>query len=182
MHHLYIVLGVHHPRSNLLPSAFTLLPSLLPPPTPLPSNNKRPCFKSHPTNVLPVSIQASWYKPCSYAPFLPGQTDGRKRVCQKEEIGDENDIEIKINLQNIIWVNSSSIGKSALAGSAHMALVLYFSWLRCHIGLVQKEKIPAWVPFVYRLINHLPSLPLPAFPKLQLNETAPFSKYVITAR
>lgn len=38
----------------------------------------------------------------------------------------ENDITMKINLQNIIWVNSSYVLKSAPAGSAHMALVLYF--------------------------------------------------------
>lgn len=60
------------------------------------------------------------------ATFFPGQTDGRERTCQKEETETENDITMKIKLQNIIWVNSSYVLKSAPAGSAHMALVLYF--------------------------------------------------------
>ena len=51
----------------------------------------------------------------------------------------EDDIEIKIKLQNIIWVNSSCLWKPALAGPAHVVWGLYFSWLRCHTELVQKE-------------------------------------------
>ena len=61
-----------------------------------------------------------------HATLFPGQTDGRKRTCQKEEMENENDIVMKIKLQNIIWVNSSCVLKSAPAGSAHMALVLFF--------------------------------------------------------
>ena len=39
IHHLYIVLCAHHPKSSLLPSPFTLLYPPLHPPTPFPSGN-----------------------------------------------------------------------------------------------------------------------------------------------
>ena len=41
IHHLYIVLYVHHPKSSLLPSPFIPLYPLLFLPTPLPSGNHR---------------------------------------------------------------------------------------------------------------------------------------------
>jgi len=107
-----------------------------------------------------------------HATFFPGQTDGRKRTCQKEEMENEHDIVMKIKLQNIIWVNSSCVLKSAPAGSAHMALALLFFLVRMSQRISAKGKTPAWGLFLYRLINHFPFLSFLITPKTQLNETA----------
>lgn len=106
--------------------------------------------------------------------FFPGQTDGRKRTCQKEEMENENDIVMKIKLQNIIWVNSSCALKSAPAGSAHMALVLLFFLVQMSQRISAKRKTPAWGLFLYRLINHFPSFPFSSLPKLNLMKRLSF--------
>lgn len=109
-----------------------------------------------------------------HATFFPGQTDGRKRTCQKEEMENENDIVMKIKLQNIIWVNSSCVLKSAPAGSAHMALVLFFFLVQMSQRISAKGKTPAWGLFLYRLINHFPSFPFQSLPKLNLMKRLSF--------
>lgn len=108
--------------------------------------------------------------------FQGKQMEGREHA-KKEEMENENDIVMKIKLQNIIWVNSSCVLKSAPAGSAHMALVLFFL-VQMSQRISAKGKTPAWGLFSYRLINHFPSFPFQSLPKLNLMKRLSF-KYVI---
>lgn len=137
-------------------------------------NLLRSLFRLYATKVPPFSTQANWYNPYCTC-YVLSRANRWKRMCQKG-MKNENDVKIKIKLQGIIWVNSSCIFENQLQQALCLWHWFYFFFAQMSHRISAKWKIPAWGLFLYRLINHFPSL-LPSFPKL--NDITLFSKCVI---